>query len=156
MPKSHPRPVTLAWPQAPAPAHPTPTCCVPGSHCSRPSSVAATAVGIIIMSPTPSCIRSRSWRPFWSLQSLRISSATWGCKCSLVGGVGEGPIPGPAVSGGVPVAGMWRLLPAWPCRPLTPQVDAALGGFFMFLQALLCMWEHALHKAEHRAPRSRV
>uniref|UniRef100_A0AC11E352 NAD synthetase 1 n=1 Tax=Ovis aries TaxID=9940 RepID=A0AC11E352_SHEEP len=91
----------------------------------------ATAVGIIIMSRTPSCIRSRSWQPFWSLQSLRISSAMWGCKCSV--GVGEGPVPGPAVSEAVPTSGMWHLLPAWPCRPLTPQVEAALGGFFMLL-----------------------
>ena len=83
MPKSHPRPDTLAWPKPPAPSHPTPTCCVPGTHCSRPFSSAATAVGIIITSRTPSCIRSRSWRPFWSLRSLRISSVTWGCKCSL-------------------------------------------------------------------------
>ena len=118
--------------------YPTPTCCVPGTHCSRPPSAVATAVGIIIMSRTLSCIRSRSWQPFWSLQSLRITSATWGCKCGV--GVGEGPVPGPAVSEAVPTSGMWHLLPAWPCRPLAPQVEAALGRCFMLLctQDLLC------------------
>ncbi|XP_041578151.1 glutamine-dependent NAD(+) synthetase isoform X4 [Vulpes lagopus] len=34
-------------------------------------------VGIIIMSRTPSCTRSKSWLPFLNLQSLRISSVMW-------------------------------------------------------------------------------
>ncbi|XP_057173238.1 glutamine-dependent NAD(+) synthetase isoform X8 [Ursus arctos] len=43
----------------------------------------ATGVGIIITSRTPSCIRSKSWLPFWNLRSLRTSSVTWECPRKL-------------------------------------------------------------------------
>lgn len=57
----------------------------PGLTWLFPSSAAATGAGIIITSRTPSCIRSKSWPPFWSLQSLRISSVTWECECWFQG-----------------------------------------------------------------------
>lgn len=54
-----------------------------------PLSSVAMDVGIIITSQTPSCIRSKSWLPFWTLPSLRTSSVTWACKCQHEGEEGE-------------------------------------------------------------------
>lgn len=62
----------LDWPPPPG---------APQAHPLLPTSAAATAVGTITTSRTPSCTPCKSWLPSWCLRSLRTSSVTWECEC---------------------------------------------------------------------------
>uniref|UniRef100_A0A8C3YGP5 Uncharacterized protein n=1 Tax=Catagonus wagneri TaxID=51154 RepID=A0A8C3YGP5_9CETA len=52
-----------------------------GPYLPAPSLFISKGVWIIIMSQKLSCIHSSSCLPSWNLQSLRISSVMWECKC---------------------------------------------------------------------------